>query len=320
MTTRAPADGTPTAVPISVADARASLMGWDLAVPASTANLGAGFDALALALQMYLRVRVCAVSDTATNGLSFDLCGTPLTGDNYIERAFRAMADRDQATFPSLSLEVRSEIPMRGGLGSSAAATVAGLRLYERLTRRPDLDDLLATATRLDHHADNVSAALLGGLTLSCVTDSGKVIARSVAWPNEVQAVVAMPGVEIATPEARKVLPEAYPLADAVFNLQRALLFVHAIERREYGLLREAMRDRWHQPQRATIIPGLDAALSLEHPHLMGVCLSGSGPAVVALATGGYDEIERLLSGVYDRLGVPCQVRTVAAHQSGAKA
>ena len=211
------------------------MLGWELAVPASTANLGAGFDSLAVALQMYLRVKVCEVSPTATNGLSFDLCGMPLSGDNYIERGFRSMAERDRVTFPSLSLEVKSEIPMRGGLGSSAAATVAGLRLYERLTGRGDIDDLLTEATRLDHHADNVAAALLGGLTLSCVTDSGRVIARSIAWPADVQAVVAMPRVEVATPEARKVLPAAYPLEDAVFNLQRALLFVHAIERREYS-------------------------------------------------------------------------------------
>ncbi len=85
-------------------------------------------------------------------------------------------------------------------------------------------------------------------------------------------------------------------------------------------MLREAMRDRWHQPQRATIIPGLDAALVLDHPSLVGVCLSGSGPAVVAFATGAFDEIERLLLGIYNRLGVPCQVRTVSAHQPGAKA
>jgi homoserine kinase len=316
--TRPPAAG-PGAT-VTSEDARAKLIGWDLAVPASTANLGPGFDSLALALQLYLRVKVSEVSGTATNGLSFDLCGMPLSGDNYIERAFRSMAGRDQVTFPSLSFEVRSEIPMRGGLGSSAAATVAGLRIYERLTARPDIDDLLTVATRLDQHADNVSAALLGGLTLSCVTDSGRVIARAIRWPSEIRAVVAMPSVEVATPEARKVLPAAYPLEDAVFNLQRALLFVHAIERGDYAVLREAMRDRWHQPQRATIIPGLDAALVLDHPSLVGVCLSGSGPAVVAFATGAFDEIERLLLGIYNRLGVPCQVRTVSAHQPGAKA
>src|SRR4029079_244071 len=118
---------------------------------------------------------------------------------------------------------------------------------------------------------------------------------RSIAWPADVQAVVGMPRVEGATPEARKVLPAAYSLEDAVFNLQRALLFVHAIERREYAVLRGAMRDRWHQPQRAPIIPGLESAPALDHPNLIGVCLSGSGPAVVAFATGGFDEIERLL-------------------------
>ena len=188
---------------------------------------------------------------------------------------------------------------MRGGLGSSAAATVAGLRIYERLTARPDLDDLLATATRLDHHADNVSAALLGGLTLSCVTDSGTVIARAIRWPwPTIQAVVAMPGVEIATPEARKVLPEAYPLADAVFNLQRALLFVHAIERREYACCGKPCGTAGISLSGRPSSPGLDAALSLEHPQPRGRLSQRIGTRRLwRWPQAAYDEIERLLSG-----------------------
>jgi len=108
---------------VSVAQARARIGGCEIAIPASAANLGPGFDAIAVALQLYLRVRVCEVFDGSRNGLDFDLCGTPLTGENYIERAFRAMAEAEQLEFPSLAIEVRTEIPMKGGLGSSAAAT-----------------------------------------------------------------------------------------------------------------------------------------------------------------------------------------------------
>jgi len=169
---------------VSVAQARARIGGCEIAVPASAANLGPGFDALAVALQLYLRIRVCEVFDGSLNGLSFDLCGTPLTGENYIERAFRSMADAERLEFPSLAIEVRTDIPMKGGLGSSAAATVAGLRLFERLAGPREGRDLLRAATELDIHADNVAAALLGGLTISCVAQDGRVFARAIPWPS----------------------------------------------------------------------------------------------------------------------------------------
>ena len=153
---------------------------WSIAVPASSANLGPGFDTLAVALRLYLRLRVCAVLDGPTNGLQFDLCGTRLGGDNFVERSFRTLAAAERVEFPSLSLEVRSDIPVQGGLGSSAAATVAGLLLYERLAGPREGRDLLTLATRLDEHADNVAAALLGGLVTTCVRDDGRVIARAV--------------------------------------------------------------------------------------------------------------------------------------------
>jgi homoserine kinase len=302
---------------VSVAQARARVAGIDIAVPASAANLGPGFDALAVALQIYLRLHVCEVLDGPTGGLSFDLCGTALTGDNYIERAFRAMARAEGLEFPSLAVEVRTDIPMKGGLGSSAAATVAGLRLFEALAG-PRLErDLLRAATELDVHADNVSACLLGGLTMSCVAEDGRVFARCVRWPDRIGFVVASPAVHVATPDARRVLPDTYARVDAVFNLQRALLLVHAIERCDVGVIREALKDRWHQPYRAPLVPGLAEALALEHPSLVGVCLSGSGPSVLALATGDFDEIAALMRGIYARLDVPCSVRAVAAHQPG---
>jgi homoserine kinase len=302
---------------VSVAQARARVAGLEIAIPASAANLGPGFDAIAVALQIYLRLTVCEVLDGPTGGLSFDLCGTPLTGDNYVERAFRAMARAEGLAFPSLAVEVRTEIPMKGGLGSSAAATVAGLRLFEALAGPRPGRDLLRAATELDVHADNVAACLLGGLTMSCVAEDGRVFARSVRWPDEIGFVVASPAVHVATPDARRVLPDTYARADAVFNLQRALLLVHAIERSDIPVIREALKDRWHQPYRAALVPGLAEALALEHPSLVGVCLSGSGPSVLALATGDFDEIAALMRGIYARLDVPCRVRAVAAHQPG---
>jgi homoserine kinase len=296
-------------------EARARVGDCVIAVPASSANLGPGFDTLAVALRLYLRLRVCAVLDGPGNGLHFDLCGTRLAGDNFVERSFRALAVAERLQFPSLSLEVRSDIPVQGGLGSSAAATVAGLLLYERLAGPREGRELLTLATELDEHADNVAAAMLGGLVTTCVLDGGHVIARAVRWPDGIRFVVASPAVQLATSDSRRVLPDAVPREDAVFNLQRALLLVQALEHGAYSHVREALRDRWHQPFRAPIVPGFAQMLELQHPDLLGVCLSGSGPSVLALCTGAEDAIAAAIEAVYHRIGVPCAVRTLSAHQ-----
>ena len=302
---------------ITLAEARTRLGGCSLAVPASSANLGPGFDTLAVALQLYLRLHVCEILEGPMNELQFDLCGTRLGGDNFVERSFRTLAADELVEFPSLSLEVRSDIPVQGGLGSSAAATVAGLLLYERLAGPRDGRDLLTLATRLDDHADNVAAALLGGLVTTCVRDDGRVTARAEHWPEGIRFVVASPAVQLATSDSRRVLPDTVPRADAVFNLQRALLLVQALRHNQYEHVREALCDRWHQPFRACIVPGFTELLELRHPHLLGVCLSGSGPSVLALCTGAEDVIAGSIGAVYDRIGVPCVVRVLSAHQPG---
>jgi homoserine kinase len=302
---------------VTLAEARTRLGGWSLAVPASSANLGPGFDTLAVALQLYLRLHVCEILEGPMNELQFDLCGTRIGGDNFVERGFRTLATDELVEFPSLSLEVRSDIPVQGGLGSSAAATVAGLLLYERLAGPRDGRDLLTLATRLDDHADNVAAALLGGLVTTCVRDDGRVTARAEHWPEGIRFVVASPAVQLATSDSRRVLPDTVPRADAVFNLQRALLLVQALRHNQYEHVREALRDRWHQPFRACIVPGFTELLELRHPHLLGVCLSGSGPSVLALCTGAEDVIAGSIAAVYDRIGVPCVVRVLSAHQPG---
>jgi homoserine kinase len=302
---------------ITAAEARSRIGGCTITVPASSANLGPGFDTLAVALRLYLRVRVCAVLDGPLNGLKFDLCGATLPGDNHVERSFRDIAARERVEFPSLSLELQSDIPAQGGLGSSAAATVAGLLLYERLAGSREGRDLLSVATRLDEHADNVAAAMLGGLVTTCVRDDGTVMARAVPWPEGIRFVVATPAVRLATSESRRVLPASLPLGDAVFNLQRALLLVQALEHGSLAVVREALRDRWHQPFRASLVPGFAQLLELRHPDLLGVCLSGSGPSVLALCSGSDETIAGHMREVYERLKVPCTVRTLSAHQPG---
>ena len=294
---------------LSIAD-RESL---EIKVPASIANLGPGFDTLAVAVQLYLRLTVRTIA--GHDRLEFRFLDRELCGENYIERAFRFLARQSSVSFPSLYIEVRSDIPMRAGLGSSAAATVAGLRLYEAFAGPLPIQAIVNAACALEAHPDNASAALLGGLTTSCQLPDGSVYATSFRWPETLAFVVVTPDVLLATADSRKVLPSFIPRRDAVFNLQRLALLLQLLHSENFSLLKQALSDRLHQPFRQKLVPGLAQALALEHEDLLGVCLSGSGPSIVALAQTNLPAIAELLASVYESIGIGYQLRTLTVHQ-----
>lgn len=294
--------------------------GHEIVVSGSISNLGPGFDALSVAVDVYLRVRIAAI-DEGPGPLVIE-GQVPASGENRIATGF----DRARARFGDVPrgarIHVTSDIPMKAGLGSSSAATVAGLQLYERLTSPRDPDVVMQIATEIEGHPDNAAAALLGGLTLSCQREDGRVLTSAWAWPPDLPFVVATPEAELETAFARKVLAPELPRADAIFNLQRALLLVRALDSGRYDHLHEALRDRWHQPARAGYVPGLAQALAIDHPSVLGVCLSGAGPSIAVIAAPGRQEdAARELQRVYDALGIPCTIRQlsarppVAAHQ-----
>ncbi len=286
----------------------------ELQVPASIGNMGSGFDALSVAVRLYLRLRVRVHAD-GDGTRTWDFGDLRLDGENLIERAFRTIAARHAAVVPSMTIEVRSDIPLRAGLGSSAAATVGGLRLYEAVTAPLAAGELLTVATEIEGHPDNAAAALLGGLVGSCERDDGSVTALTSRWPESIRFVILTPEVQLSTASARTVLPDRISRADAVYNLQRVVLVLQALDTGRRDLLREALRDRWHQPYRQPLVPGLEAALALDHPDLLGICLSGSGPSIVALAEHDVPAVEALLATSYEPLGIPFQIRTLGVHQ-----
>ena len=285
----------------------------EISVPASIANLGPGLDTLAVAVQQYLDI--CAKRMPGSNELTFEFKNFELKGHNSIERAFRHLAGKHTTTFPSLHIEVTSEIPLCSGLGSSAAATVAGLRLYEAVAGPCSTEELLTAAAELEGHPDNATAALLGGLTSCCQLKNGSVVATTVPWPDEIRFVVLTPELALETSASRRVLPQGVSREDAVFNAQRVALFLQALHTRQYSLLKEAMCDRWHQPFRHSLVPGLDKALGLRHPDLLGICLGGAGPSIVALAQRNAGEIAKLLSDCYESLQIRHRVQILRAHQ-----
>jgi homoserine kinase len=293
---------------------RGSSSELEIEVPGSIANLGPGFDTLAVAIQLYLRIHVRV--EPGAGELHFKFPGWKLDGENYIERAFRFLAGQHGRSFPSLSIEVDSDIPTRAGLGSSAAATVAGLRLYEAVAGQLPPQELFNVACVLERHPDNVAAALLGGLTVSCQLSDTSVVAVRLQWPETLGFIVLTPELPLSTTASRDALPERISRDDVVFNLQRLALLLQTLQSGDFHLLREALRDRVHQPFRQKLVPGLEQALSLEHPDLLGVCLSGAGPSIVALAERNFEAIEALLERSFLPLGLPFTIRRIRAHQN----
>jgi homoserine kinase len=298
---------------------------FEVRVPASTANLGAGFDCLGLALDLYLRVRATVLSkpDAPTSARSSGVRGTSeLPRDpeqNLIFRAMRFTAERQGFEFPRVRVAVQNAIPVAGGLGSSAAATVAGLALgFAVMGKSIPKETVLQYATQMEGHPDNVAAALLGGFVVTFSRSDGTVAAIRKNWPKVIRLIVVTPNVKLETKMSRAVLPQAIPRADAVHNLQRTALFVAALEERRYEFLWDAMQDRLHQTPRQGLIPGLaDALATPRMPGLLGVALSGAGPSVLALATERYEEVGKLIARPFEKQNLAPAVRILEAAQEG---
>lgn len=295
-------------------------MNSEVLVPASTANLGGGFDTLGVAVQLYLRARIVNVRHDGGARLEVVSSRPAVRGTNAVERAFAALVRQEHGKqakepVPTVLAEIDSDIPLAAGLGSSAAATVAGLRIFERVTAPVADNTLLAAATAIEGHADNAAPALFGGMTSVVESDDAEPRALRWTWPDEVRFVVATPFEGLSTKKARAALSPTVPRKDAVFNLQRVLSLVHALQNGEYDRLREALQDRWHQPARAALVPHLGAVLAIDDADVLGAYLSGAGPSVAVLARRNFAHVEQLLKTTCEAAGSQVDVRTLAVHQ-----
>jgi homoserine kinase len=288
--------------------------GGEVRVPGSVANLGGGFDTLGVAVQLYLRARIVDVRDDGGTRLEVTHSTPPVRGANALERAFAVIAARTGRRTPTVYVEVASDVPMAAGLGSSAAATVAGLRIFEAVTDPVPESTLLATATAVEGHADNAAPALFGGLNSVLESEGGDPIALRWPWPTELRLIVATPAVGLATAKARAALGDTLPRRDAIFNLQRVLSLVHALQHRDFGRLRESLKDRWHQPARAALVPLLNEVLAVDDAAVLGAFLSGAGPSVALLVRDDPARVERLLESMYQCAGVTATVRSLSVH------
>jgi homoserine kinase len=282
-------------------------------VPASTTNLGAGFDTLGLALQLYLKVEV---EESRDPDLSFTIEGEgaaelPAGAENLIARVMKRVFERERRSTPSLRFHVSNQIPLARGLGSSAAAIVAGISCFEAITGRELVPEkFFRYAFEFENHPDNITAARYGGFTVSCVGTNGKVAFSRSPILDPLGILLTVPGFHLQTEKARAVIPKELTLQDAVFNIQRSALTVAAFLKKEFSLLRESLLDKVHQPYRASLIPGFKEVLALNEepiPGLIAVCLSGAGPSVLAFAESNFELIYHRIARIFETHGISCR-------------
>ena len=288
-------------------------------VPATSANLGPGFDTLGLALSLHNEV-VAEEADGITvriEGEGADWLAQ--NGGNIVARGVRLAYDETGRAFRGCALTCVNRIPTARGLGSSAAAWVGGLVVGNALLGAPlSKDALLALAARAEGHPDNVAAAVLGGLTVSCAVPAG-IAAVSLPVPRSLAWVVLIPTMTRSTAEARALLPPSVPREDAVFNVQRVALLLASLQAGRSDTLGAALDDRLHQPYRLKLFPWLpDVAAAARAAGALGCVLSGAGPALLAVVPGDGGAVARAMERALKKAGVEGSARAFDVDADGA--
>jgi homoserine kinase len=289
-----------------------------LRVPGSSANLGPGFDALGIALQVYLTCRFSRSNRLNIRCSGRDAALISCGEDNLIWQTALTVASRARLALPAADLEIVNEIPLGKGLGSSAAAITAGVIIAEHLL---ELDwkpaRILDEAARLEGHPDNAAACVLGSIVASAVEPGGITRAVRLEMPKNFKIAVVVPNFALPTKEARAVLPDVYSRSDTTFNIQRASLLIAALATGDTAAFPAALDDRLHQPFRARLVPGLAEILRLRAPGLLGCTLSGAGPGVLVFYERGYENVCDLVRQTFAMNGCTTEVISSGVAPSG---
>jgi homoserine kinase len=290
-------------------------------VPATTANLGPGFDCLGLALDWWNSVEV----ETINRGLQVEVdCpqGVTIPRDrkNLVVYGMDAVYRLAKQKRPPCRIHITTRIPIARGLGSSSASIVGGLVAANALLGNMySRDELVTIATRLEGHPDNVAPALLGGLMVAAMEGKQVTVARFPV-PRELRCVLFVPDHSLLTKKSRSVLPSRVPRADAIYNASRVALWIAALRERRWEWLEAATQDRLHQPYRAALVPGMyslfDAA---RKAGARGVALSGAGPSIIAFAVYNGEQVARAMMEASRRIGLRGSTRIVSVSPHGAK-
>jgi homoserine kinase len=275
-------------------------------VPATTANLGSGFDCLGLALDWWTSIEV----ETIDRGLRVEVDSPqgveiPRNRDNLVVYGMDAIYRLAGKKRPPCRIRITTRIPIARGLGSSSAAIVGGLvaanALLDTMCSR---NELVTIATRIEGHPDNVAPALLGGLMVAAMEGKRVTVARFPV-PRELRCVLFLPEGALLTKKARSILPNRIPRADAIYNASRVALWIAALRERRWDWLGAATQDRLHQPYRAKLVPGMYALFEAAiHSGASGAALSGAGPSIIAFTVHHGEQIARAMLHAAQRVGV----------------
>ncbi len=302
-------------------------------VPATSANLGPGFDCMGLAIPLYNTVTIeetvlpgtgieinVLAADSSENELLME--HIPMDENSIVYKAVELLYNSIGQTPSELKITIQSEIPIARGLGSSASVIVGGLIAANELLGRPaDETALLSIATEVEGHPDNVTPAIVGGLVITSQEDDGSIVYRKLDWPEEWHLTVCVPDYELATDISRSVLPKEVPMIDAVFNAKRMGMFVHAVHTKDVELMKLALKDRLHQPYRTKLVPGLEKIIAnLKHEeNIIGTVLSGAGPSILIVSSGnGLDKIKSIVRETWADLNVKAQIFDTVIEKQGA--
>ncbi len=303
-------------------------------VPATTANIGPGFDCLGMALPIYNTVTIeetvlpgtgIEINVIAENDLidEMSLEHVPMDENSLVYKAIELLYNSIGQSPSELKINIHSNIPIARGLGSSASVIVGALVAANELLGRPaDEAALLSIACELEGHPDNITPAIVGGLVISSQEDDGSVVYRKLNWPQEWAITVCIPDFELSTDIARSVLPKEVPMKDATFNLQRMGMFVHAVATKDSELMKLALKDKLHQPYRTKLIQGLDKINeNLKHvENVLGCVISGAGSSILVISEkNNVDKIKSIVKDTWNDQNIKCDIRTVSVEENGAQ-
>jgi homoserine kinase len=289
-------------------------------VPATTANLGPGFDTLGLALDLWNQASFSPAEEYSVEIAGEGAGRLPHDRQNLIIGAALRLGDAAGKSLPPFKVECTNRIPLGSGLGSSAAAALTGLLGANALLGDPlSRDEVLSLAVNIEGHPDNVAAALLGGL-VAVTVEEGKVIVRKLLLDTAIHITVVVPDFTFPTKQARAVLPKQVPLEVAVRNLSRTVLVTQALAGGDLDLLARGMQDELHQPYRLPLIPGAEVAiLAGMRAGAAAVVLSGAGPSLVAFSARGDEGFGEAMRDAFAAAGLDARVLKLRVSDEGAK-
>ena len=298
-------------------------------VPATSANLGPGFDCLGLALPIYNEI---TVEETVMPGSGIeinviedsekcDILSIPMDENNIVYKAIELLYNFVGQTASDMKITIKTNIPVTRGLGSSASVIVGGLMAANKLLGSPADDAvLLSIASEVEGHPDNVTPAMFGGFCVASIEDDGSVAYSKIPWPEDWKLTALIPDYELDTKIARSILPSTISIPDAAYNVRKASMLIDAVYRKDADLMKKCLKDKIHQPYREQLIKGFKELTELlaNKDDVLGCVISGAGPTILVISKNdGFEKVENEVKNIFDILNVNCDIRTMDIENEG---